>query len=590
MSNIENKSMVLQPQNQASQCMTTAASWMNICLSNKHKKCRDVRQRSGGQRPKPTRLLYIDLEQDDFIRLVLVADERQYQYVTLSHRWGVPEPPKLSENNDSSQPGKVYIRTLEAGIKISDLPRTFREAVHIVRHCGLSYIWIDCLCIVQDINSEGQNPYWEKEAKKMADIYAGGIFNIAVTNARNSEAGLFPTRHYTAVPVVHDLAPPASPCGQASILWEDPSGKFERDIVSSELLSRGWVYQEVFLTPANLFCTADEMWWSCFHGTCTQTFPAGTDIEDSINEKKLKIMWDGVGAWDAWRGVLESYSATSVTFKDDRLVAIAGLVEIFRSLYPTHLQHARYHSGVWSLGIQGGLDQLLWRRSKGHALPSRRYPATHPIPSWSPASYDGKIRWPRDRLPELPEFKSMDDSQLDTFGRATKQSQCTLHLRGVLVNIDIHIENQPMEKSWASVTGHENILIAVEWDSDEDRRLAAKSSCTDYARVLIFGLDLDRGWSVEGIVLRPLDSSLRTNGSRTWVRCGYIHDLDPKLKDKKKNVGKAFQLERYGLSWILYQEFDIYLGKYYLDGRWGRRWGPLADLTTTTDLEDIYIV
>lgn len=583
------KDMVVRSQTQPKQCMATVASWMKMCLGDRHRRCQDVRQRSGGHRPKPTRLLYIDTEQRDVIKLVSATEERSYQYVTLSHRWGYPEPPKLSEHDNPGQPGKIYIKTIEAGIKISDLPRTFREAIRIVGNCGLDYIWIDCLCIVQDINPEGQNSDWEKEAKKMADIYAGGVFNIAVTNARDSEAGVFPTRRYIAVPVVRELAPPPSPC-QVCILWEDPSEKLERDVVSSELLSRGWVYQEVFLTPANLFCTADEMWWSCFHGTCTQTFPRGTDIEDSINEKKLNIMWDDAGFWDAWRGVLEFYSGTSVTYKDDRLVAIAGLVAIFRALYPTYLQHASYHSGLWPLGLRDGLHQLLWRRSKGHPLPSHRYPATHPIPSWSPASYDGKIRWPQDWLPELPQFISMENSQVDSFGRAMGQAQCTLHLRGVLVKIDIAVEDQSMEKSWASVTGRKDILVVIEWDSDEDRRLAAESSHTDHVRLLIFGLNLDRGWSVEGIVLRPLDGPIRTDASKTWVRCGYINDLDPKLKPRKRDVGEAFQLERYGLSWILDQEFDIFLGKYYLDGRWGRRRDPLATTSTTTDLEDIYIV
>lgn len=64
---------------------------------------------------------------------------------------------------------------LEKGISISDLPKTFREAAEIVTHCGLQYLWIDCLCIVQDKDSNGGNPDWKEEAEKMGDIYAGGV-------------------------------------------------------------------------------------------------------------------------------------------------------------------------------------------------------------------------------------------------------------------------------------------------------------------------------------------------------------------------------------------------------------------------------
>lgn len=58
---------------------------------------------------------------------------------------------------------------------ISELPRTFRNAVEIVRACALNYIWIDSLCIIQDKGPQGSNPDWEKESMKMGDIYAGGV-------------------------------------------------------------------------------------------------------------------------------------------------------------------------------------------------------------------------------------------------------------------------------------------------------------------------------------------------------------------------------------------------------------------------------
>lgn len=534
---------------------------------------------------KPSRLLYIDTEQSDMVKLVSVVEEMDYQYVTLSHRWGNPEPPKLSEHDG---PGKINIKIIEAGIAISELPRTFREAIYTVKHCGLDYIWIDCLCIIQDIGPKGQNQDWEKEAKKMANIYAGGVFNIAVTNARDSEAGLFPTRIYIAIPVVRDLSPRSSP-NQVWVLLEEPSEKFERDIVYSELLSRGWVYQEVFLTPANLFCTADEMWWSCLHRTCTQTLPEGADFEDSIQHRKGKIMFEWVEGWEAWRSVLEIYTGTSVTFKDDRLVAIAGLAKLFRALRPAYFQHATYHSGVWQLDIRGGLRQLLWRRSKGQSLPPSRWSATHPIPSWSPASYNGRIRWSSQTLLDLPDFMSMDSSHLDGFGRATDQAQCTLHLRGVLVKIDVAVENQPTKESWACVTGHEDMLIVIEWDSDEDRRLAADSSRVGCARALTFSVNLNQARpSMEGLLLRPLDGPSGADGSKIWLRCGYIHYMDPKLDCRKRSVGEAFQLERYGLTWMTYQE--LHQIGHYVGNNDNLNDGTWWNTSTPTDLEDIYIV
>lgn len=109
------------------------------------------------------------------MRLVYPEDEADCPYVTLSHRWGRPEPPKLCGSEPLKGQGMIWLRHLEAGIPISTLPRLFREAIDIVQHCGIHYIWIDSLCIIQDRTPENVNLDWEKEATKMGDIYAGGI-------------------------------------------------------------------------------------------------------------------------------------------------------------------------------------------------------------------------------------------------------------------------------------------------------------------------------------------------------------------------------------------------------------------------------
>lgn len=41
------------------------------------------------------------------------------------------------------------------GVSTSDLPRIFREALQIIHHCNLQYLWIDSLCINQDNDNDG---------------------------------------------------------------------------------------------------------------------------------------------------------------------------------------------------------------------------------------------------------------------------------------------------------------------------------------------------------------------------------------------------------------------------------------------------
>lgn len=133
---------------------------------------------------KPTRLLYLDPGLPDLVQLVRidsVSDSNEYVYVTLSHRWGTPpfpEPPRLSRDPAALDTGWISIKDLQTGILQSRLPQTFRDALQIARYCGVRYIWIDCLCIVQDKDLDGKNPEWDREAGKMGDIYAGGLLYV----------------------------------------------------------------------------------------------------------------------------------------------------------------------------------------------------------------------------------------------------------------------------------------------------------------------------------------------------------------------------------------------------------------------------
>lgn len=88
---------------------------------------------------------------------------------------GSPEPPELSKLQDAHKQANFSIETLKGGVRVADLPQTFQDAMRIVHECGLKYIWIDSLCIIQDVKTEGVNLDWDIEAMKMCDIYKGGV-------------------------------------------------------------------------------------------------------------------------------------------------------------------------------------------------------------------------------------------------------------------------------------------------------------------------------------------------------------------------------------------------------------------------------
>ncbi|KAK0701291.1 hypothetical protein B0H67DRAFT_97924 [Lasiosphaeris hirsuta] len=85
---------------------------------------------------------------------------RKVEWVSLSYCWGEEPSMKLTENT---------ISILRHGIALSRLDPTIRDVIFITRAFGIPYIWIDALCIVQDLNGAE----WNEEASRMHEIYGG---------------------------------------------------------------------------------------------------------------------------------------------------------------------------------------------------------------------------------------------------------------------------------------------------------------------------------------------------------------------------------------------------------------------------------
>jgi hypothetical protein len=127
----------------------------------------------------PSRLLRVDCL-DGKVRLItsemLRKIESTPRYMTLSHCWG-----------NSRYHFTTMRQSLEnrmAGILCIDLPRTYREAVSVTRGLGISFLWIDSLCIVQDDEVD-----WAKESALMSATYGGSYGTLAALSSPDSEGG-----------------------------------------------------------------------------------------------------------------------------------------------------------------------------------------------------------------------------------------------------------------------------------------------------------------------------------------------------------------------------------------------------------------
>jgi hypothetical protein len=83
----------------------------------------------------------------DVVSAALVTLPSSTPFVVLSYAWG--DAPvfrtQMSNIHLLPQPGSLSI----SNTKIS-LPGTIRDAIYLVKELGERYLWVDCLCIVQD--------------------------------------------------------------------------------------------------------------------------------------------------------------------------------------------------------------------------------------------------------------------------------------------------------------------------------------------------------------------------------------------------------------------------------------------------------
>ncbi|KAL8370829.1 hypothetical protein RB595_000935 [Gaeumannomyces hyphopodioides] len=383
-------------------CIDVAQSWLKSCLGS-HDKCQAARLKVP-QKQLPTRLLEIGAED---IRVVHTIDFSSAQrealvYATLSHCWGDAATNVLKLEAST-------IKRLERGVAISEIGRTFGEAVAVARDLGIRFIWIDSLCIQQDSDQD-----WLSEGPRMIDVYGGALLNIAATAAVDTNRGLFSQTSTSVGPTYITAQATVMPNGPYDIIKRG----YQKDVFSSHpLMSRAWVFQELFLASRTLHFCQTEMVWECEEMFASETYPAGMsrtnsnlcnehwiprDIVqmvknpsspgDKIKDHKPLEAWESILQMvknpsspgdkiiGAWGSIVEKYSACNLTFESDKFVAISGVVKLFKA----NLQ-ADYWAGLWKQGLA---HQLGWHCELSAFFgPERpRRPKELSPPTWSWAS------------------------------------------------------------------------------------------------------------------------------------------------------------------------------------------------------------
>jgi hypothetical protein len=222
-------------------------SWLEWC--NTTHDCNLPNARSQGT--SPTRLIYVGHANQDVLRLYLPEETQGVKYTALSHRWG-NDPPSEGDPRYCTTNGNIDARI--NGFGLSELPKTFRDAVRVTRELGIEYLWIDSLCIIQ-WNAED----WRHEAGRMQDVFASAYCTIAATSAADSNVGFLPRNTSTEYVRVQDAA------GHQLYICAHMDD-FENDVEQAGLNKRAWVMQERVLAKRTIHFSANQTYWECGEG------------------------------------------------------------------------------------------------------------------------------------------------------------------------------------------------------------------------------------------------------------------------------------------------------------------------------------
>ncbi|VUC27694.1 unnamed protein product [Clonostachys rosea] len=515
--------------------------WVDTCIQN-HKRCNQA------SRPSfiPNYLLQLDQVKGLFhlVPSVQLALQSDIRYCTLSHCHRI--------ESQSLQLSKATLEFLSCPQPLSILPLAYIDAFTVVARLGLSYLWIDCLCVLQD----GIEPL---SSVQIQDIFSNSFCGIGDLASTSPSSGLFTQRKPECItPTVFEFTLNAD--GDKTLVRSETDTK---KFVDEPLIQTAKGFQERLLTPRMIHFGSSFVYWECHGSICDEIYPYGifcgpfsyTGVEGqkpvTISSKYMaayparvppRPAWKPlltsrlfhhlvgdvkVDTLNRWWQLLEAYTKCTLSAPGQRLTCIESVVVGMKALLKEQGCDDTYLTGIWKETLPAS---LLWTPES-----SANRPTSHRAPSWSWAAVDGGIDYDYERrrqfsnnlLCELVDANCHEEAGLVTNGRLT--------LRGKLVSgklsekpvwwtdlPHLHQIKTETHMSIVELTDPRTDVSLTQGPDDTDGifnwyvRFDTKKDVEEESLLVPIGTAADRNngsYDVLGIALKKLDNGL-------FTRCG----------------------------------------------------------------------
>jgi hypothetical protein len=351
--------------------------WLAECEENHGTPCNDASWVASRQLPPSFRVL-------DVHKLRVIPVPEVCRYVALSYVWGytsMPQPTAVESENGIRDYSAVF----------ESLPRTIRDAILFTRAVGESYLWIDAMCIIQSNENDV-----EQQIGHMDVIYGLARFTIVAAAGSDADAGLPGVRPGTRS--VRQLEEEVQNMRLRSTL----AARIPVD--HSPWNQRAWTLQERLLSRRCVIFTEHQGYFQCksrswsedthIHkvGDITmkvvQPYRKFESLRSPLAPTMFQTLTRDIDSphqtslrGSTYEELVTEYTSRRLSYASDALNAFCGVEKLL----------SKRISGPFLLGLPTALfdEALLWQP----VLRDVRSFTPRPFPSWSWASWDGRVTY-----------------------------------------------------------------------------------------------------------------------------------------------------------------------------------------------------
>lgn len=435
--------------------LSLGATWLHDCESNHGSHCSEQVWSSSVQPPPSLRV--IDVQS---LSVINVPNLHELRFVALSYVWGNPgiETLKLSSSNIGKLSRKNGLLEFFQWI-----PRTIKDAIDVVKAIGERYLWVDALCIVQDVDDDEKH----HQIAAMDWLYSKAVLTVVAADGLTSMDGLRGVREGSRS-IQQDFVQISDEIRLLTPI------QVPQDLDTTMWNSRAWTFQERLLSKRLLIFKSGQMTWHCRGAIAHEDMPA---VDTGVPYKPLRwlslekqyLASDGKidgsimifpdqsthiirsETFKQYAKLLSQYTHRQMTNDGDILNALGGLLHIFRQFFKFPMRY-----GLPEILFDVA---LLWQPAE--KLVPRR---TGKFPSWSWAGWKGRVRY------EEP-FDAVIDENLGTLRRvllAENEKRREERIRPLIrwhIRHKLSDELRPLNKSGWGIPLFGK-TIPEEWDKD----------------------------------------------------------------------------------------------------------------------------